>query len=30
MKNTPHNLLKADVKFTLFEGAKEVASGENF
>lgn len=28
MENAPHHLLKPGVKFTLFEGAKEVASGE--
>ena len=28
MKNAPHHLLKPGIKFTLFEGAKEVASGE--
>lgn len=27
MKNAPHHLLKSGVKFTLFEGAKEIASG---
>lgn len=28
MENAPHHLLKQGVKFTLFEGAKEIASGE--
>ena len=28
MGNAPHHLLKSGVKFKLFEGAKEVASGE--
>lgn len=28
MKNAPHHLLKPGVKFKLFEGAKEIASGE--
>lgn len=28
MENAPHHLLKSGVKFKLFEGAKEVASGE--
>ena len=28
MKNAPHHLLRPGVKFTLFEGSKEIASGE--
>ena len=28
MENAPHYLLKQGVKFTLFEGAKEIASAE--
>lgn len=28
MKNAPHHLLKSGEKFKLFEGAKEIASGE--
>lgn len=28
MEKAPHHLLKTGVKFTLFEGTKEIASGE--
>lgn len=28
MKNAPHHLLRPGIRFTLFEGAKEIAYGE--